>query len=56
MRAEESVIEWSILVSIIRELELANKYDDSQKARAMLLDTIDGFIPQCELSDWLGAE
>ena len=56
MRAEESVIEWSILVSIIRELELANKYDDSQKARAILLDTIDGFIPQCELSDWLGAE
>jgi FlaA1/EpsC-like NDP-sugar epimerase len=56
MRAEESVIEWSTLVSIIRELELANKYDDSQKARAILLDTIDGFIPQCELSDWLGAE
>ncbi|WP_417541626.1 polysaccharide biosynthesis protein [Methylophaga thalassica] len=56
MRAEESVIEWSILVSIIRELELANKHDDSQKARAILIDTIDGFIPQCELSDWLGAE
>ncbi|WP_273182578.1 MULTISPECIES: nucleoside-diphosphate sugar epimerase/dehydratase [Methylophaga] len=56
MRAEESVIEWSTLVSIIRELELANKHDDSQKARAILLDTIDGFIPQCELSDWLGAE
>ncbi|EGL56058.1 putative nucleoside-diphosphate sugar epimerase [Methylophaga aminisulfidivorans MP] len=56
MRAQESVIEWSTLVSIIRELELANKHDDSQKARAILLDTIDGFIPQCELSDWLGAE
>ncbi|WP_245752858.1 polysaccharide biosynthesis protein [Methylophaga sulfidovorans] len=54
MRAEECVIEWSALVSIIRELELANKHDDSQKARAILLDTIDGFIPQCELSDWLG--
>ncbi|WP_289281595.1 MULTISPECIES: nucleoside-diphosphate sugar epimerase/dehydratase [unclassified Methylophaga] len=54
MRAEECVIEWPALVTIIRELELANKYDDCQKARAILLDTIDGFIPQCELSDWLG--
>jgi FlaA1/EpsC-like NDP-sugar epimerase len=54
MRAEECVIEWPRLISVIRELELANKHDDCEKARNLLLDTIDGFIPQCELSDWLG--
>lgn len=53
MRAEELVIPWQALQPLLDEMFEANEADDSKKARALLLSTIDGFKPQCDLNDWL---
>jgi len=53
MRAQETIIPWDSLSTILTALEVANESDDSQSSRRLLLDTIEGFIPQCELNDWL---
>jgi FlaA1/EpsC-like NDP-sugar epimerase len=53
MRAEEVVIVWSALETVLQQLEAANLDDNSAEARKLLLSTIDGFEPQCELNDWL---
>lgn len=53
MRAQENIIPWDSLSAILTALEIANESDDSQASRQLLLDTIEGFIPQCELNDWL---
>jgi FlaA1/EpsC-like NDP-sugar epimerase len=54
MRAEELVIAWEQLDRVLAALALANDKDDSAAARELLLSTIDGYKPQCELNDWLG--
>jgi hypothetical protein len=54
MRAEELVIAWEQLEQVLAALALANDKDDSAAARELLLSTIDGYKPQCELNDWLG--
>ncbi len=56
MRAEESVIPWSSLQSTLEAMELANETDDSAQSRHLLLGTVDGFKPQCDLTDWLQSE
>jgi FlaA1/EpsC-like NDP-sugar epimerase len=53
MRAEELVIAWEQLEQILTALAEANDKDDSAAARELLLSTIDGYNPQCELNDWL---
>lgn len=53
MRAEEHVIPWQSLQPLLDEMLETNEADDSKKARALLLSTIDGFKPQCDLNDWL---
>ncbi len=53
MRAEEVVIPWQKLQTLLDEMLEANETDDSKKARDLLLSTIDGFKPQCDLNDWL---
>jgi FlaA1/EpsC-like NDP-sugar epimerase len=53
MRAEEHVIPWQSLQPLLDEMLEANEADDSIKARALLVSTIDGFKPQCDLNDWL---
>ena len=53
MRAEELVIPWQVLQTLLDEMFEANEADDSKKARALLLSTIEGFKPQCDLDDWL---
>lgn len=53
MRAEELVIVWSALERVLQQLEAANHDDNCAEARKLLLSTIDGFEPQCELNDWL---
>lgn len=53
MRAEEVVIVWSALEKVLQQLDTANHDDNSAEARKLLLSTIDGFEPQCELNDWL---
>jgi FlaA1/EpsC-like NDP-sugar epimerase len=56
MRAEEVVIVWSALQKVLQQLEAANLDDNSAEARKLLLSTIDGFEPQCELNDWLTSD
>ncbi|WP_297812603.1 nucleoside-diphosphate sugar epimerase/dehydratase [uncultured Methylophaga sp.] len=56
MRAEEVVIVWSALEKVLQQLEAANDDDNSAEARKLLLSTIDGFEPQCELNDWLTSD
>jgi FlaA1/EpsC-like NDP-sugar epimerase len=53
MRAEELVIDWEQLEQILSCLSSANENDDCASARDILLTTIDGYKPQCELNDWL---
>jgi FlaA1/EpsC-like NDP-sugar epimerase len=53
MRAEELVIDWEQLEQVLSCLSLANENDDCVAARDILLTTIDGYKPQCELNDWL---
>lgn len=54
MRAEELVIVWEQLEQVLSHLSSANDKDDCASARDILLATIDGYKPQCELTDWLG--
>jgi FlaA1/EpsC-like NDP-sugar epimerase len=53
MRAEELVIDWEQLEQVLSCLSSANENDDCASARDILLTTIDGYKPQCELNDWL---
>ncbi len=56
MRAEEMIIPWQTLQSTLQTMYEANESDDSATSRSLLLKTIDGFTPQCDLSDWLLSE
>jgi FlaA1/EpsC-like NDP-sugar epimerase len=55
MRAEESVIVWSKLDVVLKALVEVNAMCDCGKARDILLSTIEGYQPQCELNDWLSS-
>lgn len=56
MRAEETVIPWQTLQPTLQAMSQANETDDSALSRNLLLSTIDGFKPQCDLNDWLQSE
>lgn len=53
MRAEEHIIPWVTLKPILDQLQDAIKNADHSKIRSLLLKHIDGFVPQCEIEDWL---
>ncbi len=53
LRAQEKVIPWDELTDILTKLEQANNQNDYQQARAILMEHVDGFHPQCEIEDWL---
>ena len=53
MRAEEKVIQWSELSTILHQLDLASEQEDSQQIREILISHIEGFKPQCDVEDWL---
>lgn len=55
-RAQETVIPWQTLQLTLDALTQANETDDSARSRQLLLTTIDGFKPQCDLTDWLQSE
>jgi FlaA1/EpsC-like NDP-sugar epimerase len=55
MRAEEKIIPWEELVIILNELQQANDSDDCEKVRTILINSVDGFKPQCNVEDWLKA-
>ncbi|MCK5871673.1 MAG: polysaccharide biosynthesis protein [Methylococcales bacterium] len=51
MRAEESVIEWSILSEIVNDLEKSLKKNDLEAVRTLLKKVVTGFNPQCAMMD-----
>jgi len=51
MRAEETVVPWRALNMLLSSLYKACEIDDIQKVRAILVDNVDGFKPQCEPQD-----
>lgn len=51
MRAEEEIIPWRQLEKALSILASAVEKDDSWKIREILLHTVSGFLPQCEISD-----
>ena len=53
MRAEEHIIPWSELNSVLQQLHEANESGDYQQVREILMTYVDGFKPQCEIEDWL---
>ncbi len=53
MRAEEKVIPWSTLSDILQQLEHANNTEECQQVRDILMTHVDGFLPQCDVDDWL---
>lgn len=52
-RAQESVIPWSELESLLAKLETATSNEDFQSVRDFLKQAVTGFIPQCEVKDLL---
>jgi FlaA1/EpsC-like NDP-sugar epimerase len=51
MRANEERLTWSILDEIIKRLERAVEDDNYEVIREVLLETVAGFQPQCEIQD-----
>jgi len=51
MRAIEDVIPWSILEPILMQLEDAVEKSEFEEVRAILLNSVVGFKPQCETQD-----
>jgi len=58
MRAEEDRIPWGKLSLILEELDQASSDYDHQKVRRTLIETVDGYTPQCEIIDalWIKME
>jgi FlaA1/EpsC-like NDP-sugar epimerase len=56
MRAEELVIDWKQLSQAVNVLVQACDNNDSEQSRQVLLNTVDGFKPQCEVTDWLATK
>jgi UDP-N-acetylglucosamine 4,6-dehydratase len=53
MRAEETMIPWTDLAVMLKDLEQAAKTDDFEEIRAILQQAVSGFVPQCEIGDLL---
>lgn len=53
MRAEEQVIPWEELETLLSRLEKAAKDDDFEAVRAILKYAVTGYKPQCEIQDYL---
>ncbi len=53
LRAEEEVIGWNELNAQIERLQKVLEEDDFIEMRAILKQTVSGFVPQCEVNDLL---
>jgi FlaA1/EpsC-like NDP-sugar epimerase len=51
MRAEEQKIPWKRLASVINDLDYSCRNFEYDKVRSTLLDTVDGYSPQCAIID-----
>jgi len=56
MRAQEHIIPWAELETMLATLEQAAKVDDFDMIRVVLSDAVAGFVPQCEIEDVLWKE
>ncbi|WP_411727989.1 polysaccharide biosynthesis protein [Methyloglobulus sp.] len=53
MRAEEQVISWAELETLLTTLEKATKNEDFERVRAILKYAVTGYVPQCDVEDLL---
>jgi len=53
MRAEEQVISWAELETLLATLEKAAQKEDFECVRAVLKYAVTGYVPQCEVEDLL---
>jgi FlaA1/EpsC-like NDP-sugar epimerase len=55
MRAEEHVLLWCQLETMLSALQDAVANDDCESVRGILKSAVSGFVPQCEIADvlWL---
>jgi FlaA1/EpsC-like NDP-sugar epimerase len=53
MRAQETLITHERLLELLQQLKSAYQTNNVKQIRELLLNTIDGFEPQCENQDWL---
>jgi FlaA1/EpsC-like NDP-sugar epimerase len=51
MRAEEQMIPWKQLAPAVSVLDQACRNFDYEKVRATLLETVEGYSPQCNIID-----
>jgi UDP-N-acetylglucosamine 4,6-dehydratase len=53
MRAEEQVISWAELETLLVTLEKATRNEDFERVRAVLKYAVTGYVPQCDVEDLL---
>lgn len=53
MRADEEFLPWAELEVILHKLLEAGRSNDCVLIRQVLKQTVDGYMPQCELVDWV---
>jgi len=53
LRAEESLILWADLEKSLDDLYIASEENDCHALRRILMEVVAGYVPQCEVSDWL---
>jgi len=53
LRAEESVTLWADLEKNLDDLRIASEENDCHALRRILMEVVTGYVPQCEVSDWL---
>jgi FlaA1/EpsC-like NDP-sugar epimerase len=53
MRAQERVIAWSTLSVVLDDIKQALDTHQTETIRSILLSTVEGFEPQCDVVDWL---
>lgn len=55
MRAEERQLQWMVMQGLLNRLDSACHDFDCQEVREILLEAVDGYQPQCEISDHVWA-
>ncbi|MOA61505.1 hypothetical protein D3C78_1866640 [compost metagenome] len=53
MRANEEHLPWDEFRQVVAELVAAVKGDDFQRVRQILRATVDGYVPEEEIVDWI---
>jgi len=56
LRAEEVVIFWAELEKNLDDLHIALEENNCHTLRRILMEVVTGYVPQCEVSDWLCRE